>query len=99
MKVMEPTAWVVYNMTVFGKGSTPGNSVCSQSEWEAIEAFQPGHHTLIRAHIGNEAEAERLARELQVAPTAKPKSRVLPQRLKVSVPSPADSQQESPISS
>ena len=30
--------------------------------WDAMEASQPGYHTLIRSGIANEAEAEKLAR-------------------------------------
>ena len=37
-------------------------AVCEQGEWEAMELAQPGHHTLVRASITNEGEAERLAR-------------------------------------
>ena len=53
--------WVVYRMAVHGKLSGM-SAVCEQSEWEAMELAQPGHHTLIRAGIANEGEAERLAR-------------------------------------
>jgi len=53
--------WVVYRMTVGGR--VPGvNAVCEQGEWDAIQRQQPGCHTLIRAGIDNEGEAERLAR-------------------------------------
>jgi hypothetical protein len=88
MKVKEPTAWVVYTMTQSNKGGTTGNSVCSQSEWDAMDAGQPGHHTLLRANIRNEAEAERLARELQAPLPAKPKpkSRIIPLLSKGSAP-------------
>lgn len=37
-------------------------SVCEQSEWDAMELAQPGYHTLVRAGITNEPEAEELAR-------------------------------------
>ena len=53
--------WVVYRMTIHGKPSQL-NAVCEQGEWEAMERSQPGYHTLIRAGIPNEGEAERLAR-------------------------------------
>ena len=53
--------WVVYRMTIHGKPSGM-NAVCQQSEWEAMERAQPGYHTLVRAGIANEGEAERLAR-------------------------------------
>lgn len=54
-------AWVVYRMTL-SKGMVGGNVVCEQREWEAIERAQPGLHVLIRAGIGTEQEAEKLAR-------------------------------------
>jgi hypothetical protein len=54
-------AWVVYQMTMHGK-QLAGNVVCKQSEWEAMEAQQPGCCTLVRSGIATEAEAERLAR-------------------------------------
>ena len=53
--------WVVYRMAVHGKLSGM-SAVCEQSEWEAMELAQPGHHILIRAGITNEGEAEQLAR-------------------------------------
>ena len=59
MKKTEP--WVVYRMTLRGK-TTGMSAVCEQSEWEAMELAQPGHHTLIRAGITSEGEAEQLAR-------------------------------------
>jgi hypothetical protein len=53
--------WVVYRMTLHGK-SVGVNAVCSQSEWDAMELSRPGYHTLLRAGIATEAEAEKLAR-------------------------------------
>jgi hypothetical protein len=53
--------WVVYRMTIHGKKAGV-NAVCEQGEWDAMELAQPGYHTLIRSHITNEGEAERLAR-------------------------------------
>jgi hypothetical protein len=51
----------VYRMTVGGR--VPGvNAVCEQAEWDAMERERPGYHTLVRAGIASEAEAERLAR-------------------------------------
>jgi hypothetical protein len=48
-------------MTLHGK--TAGvTAVCSQPEWDAMELSRPGYHTLIRAGIASEAEAEKLAR-------------------------------------
>ena len=38
--------------------------VREQSEWEAMELARPGYHTLVRAGIANEAEAEALARDM-----------------------------------
>jgi hypothetical protein len=60
-KVEELVAWVVYKRTLHGK-PLPVNAVCEQGEWEAMEAQQPGYHTLVRSGITNEGEAERLAR-------------------------------------
>jgi hypothetical protein len=54
--------WVVYQMTVYGQAAGP-NAVCEQSEWDEMERARPGYHTLIRAGIANEGEAERVARE------------------------------------
>ena len=54
-------AWVVYRMTVHKK-PTGGAAVCEQREWDAMELAQPGHHTLVKAGITNEGDAERLAR-------------------------------------
>jgi hypothetical protein len=60
------TEWVVYRMRAVLR-QVGHNAICTQSEWEAMELTQAGH-TLIRAHIGNEGEAERLARDLQTPP-------------------------------
>ena len=55
------TGWVIYKPQLSGGG--PGTiAVCEQEEWDAMELFRPGYHTLIQAGITNEAEAERLAR-------------------------------------
>jgi hypothetical protein len=61
--------WVVYLMKLHGKKSAM-NAVCEQEEWDAMERAQPGYHTLIRAGIGSEVEAEKLARSWQ--PPVKP---------------------------
>ena len=53
--------WVVYKMNVSGKGDG-GNAVCEQSEWDEMELARPGYHTLVKAGIPTEAEAETLAR-------------------------------------
>jgi hypothetical protein len=68
MTSRNPIEWVVYLMKPKGNQEAR-NAVCSQSEWEEMELAQPGFHTLIRAHITNEGEAERLARDLQTPPT------------------------------
>jgi len=60
-KAEESVSWVVYKMTVANKPEGM-NAVCEQSEWDAMELARPGYHTLIRAHITDEAEAEKLAR-------------------------------------
>jgi hypothetical protein len=60
----QATSWVVYQVTIHNKTSHM-NAVCEQSEWEAMERAQPGHHTLLQAGITNEGEAERLARSDQ----------------------------------
>ena len=64
----EPQSWVVYRMTMRGKTTGMG-AVCEQGEWEAMERAQPGLHTLVRAGITNEGEAERLARSVPVDAT------------------------------
>ena len=53
--------WVVYKMNL--AGATGPNAVCEQAEWEEMERANPGYHTLIKAAIASEAEAERVARE------------------------------------
>ena len=60
-KAEECVSWVVYKMTVANKPEGM-NAVCKQSEWDAMELARPGYHTLIRDHITDEAEAEKLAR-------------------------------------
>ena len=60
-EIEKVVSWVVYRMTIHGK-PTGMNAVCEQREWEAMELAAPGYHTLIRAGITNEGEAERLAR-------------------------------------
>jgi hypothetical protein len=52
---------VVYQMTVDRKPGG-GRAVCEQAEWDEMELARPGYHTLVRAGIPNETEAERLAR-------------------------------------
>jgi hypothetical protein len=57
----EASSWVVYQMNLHGK-PLGTNAVCEQAEWDEMEADRPGYHTLIRAGITNECEAEKLAR-------------------------------------
>jgi len=64
-QIEKSRAWVVYRMTIHGKPSGMC-AVCEQGEWEAMERAQPGYHTLIRAGITNEGDAERLARSSPV---------------------------------
>ncbi len=52
--------WVVYKKTIHKMGAFM--AVCPQSEWEAMEQTRPGYHTLVRAGIRSETEAELLAR-------------------------------------
>ena len=73
-------SWVVYRMTIHGK-PTAMNAVCEQSEWEAMELAAPGYHTLSRAGITNEGEAERLARSSPLdGDTSKPSQSTAPRR-------------------
>ena len=67
MRKTEVVSWVVYRMTVNGK-QVGLNAVCEQGEWDALELSRPGYHTLVRAGITNEGEAERLARGPEAAP-------------------------------
>jgi hypothetical protein len=57
----ECTEWVVYRMTLY-PGGYGGNVVCGRREWDALERARPGFHLLVRAGIGTEQEAEKLAR-------------------------------------
>jgi hypothetical protein len=66
-----PNSWVVYRMTLHGK-ATGMNAVCEQSEWEAMERDRPGYHTLVRAGIASESEADRIARTTPSGPAAPP---------------------------
>jgi hypothetical protein len=62
MREKNVVSWVVYKMTVLGQAAG-ANAVCEQSEWDEMEQARPGYHTLVRAGIANEGEAERVARE------------------------------------
>lgn len=64
-KIEQSMSWVVYRMTLRNKTTGMG-AVCEQAEWEAMELAKPGYHTLVRAGIANEGEAERLARSSSV---------------------------------
>jgi hypothetical protein len=57
----ENQSWVVYLMTMH-KSPSGMRAVCGQAEWDAMERARPGYHTLIRAGIPTETEAELLAR-------------------------------------
>jgi hypothetical protein len=59
--IEECDSYVVYRMTL-SKGAVGGNVVCEQREWDALELARPGFHTLVRAGIATEQEAEKLAR-------------------------------------
>jgi hypothetical protein len=77
--------WVVYKKAVWGEEPGP-NAVCEQAEWDEMERADPGLHTLIRAGIDSEPEAERLARSAPggtALPGHRPKSR------RVRLPAPA----------
>ena len=65
-KAPKSATWVVYLVTLHGKHSGM-NAVCEQSEWDALELARPGYHTLVRAGIGSEGEAERIARQPSVS--------------------------------
>ena len=60
-ETVQAEAWVVYLMTIHGKAEAM-RAVCEQGEWDEMERARPGYHTLVRAGITNEGEAERLAR-------------------------------------
>lgn len=66
MAVIEPKAWVVFRMGLRGGGGR--NAVCTQDEWDEMETTRPGYNVLIRGQIGNEGEAERLARATPIPP-------------------------------
>jgi hypothetical protein len=72
MKTEKMGPWVVYKMTLHGKvDGVKVNAVCSQGEWDAMELSRPGYHTLVRAGIGTEGEAERVARGTSGDPAPK----------------------------
>ena len=58
-KTNQAVGWVVYRKTMSLNGKSNGLvSVCPQGEWDAMELANPGYHTLVRAGISNEPEAE-----------------------------------------
>jgi hypothetical protein len=61
MRNAEATTWVVYEISAQEKAGGR-MAVCEQGEWEEMERWRPGYHTLIRQHIRDESEAEKLAR-------------------------------------
>ena len=64
-KTNQAVGWVVYRKTMSLNGKSNGLvSVCPQGEWDAMELANPGYHTLVRAGISNEPEAEALARDI-----------------------------------
>jgi hypothetical protein len=64
----EAVAWVVYRVMT---ARNAGTRICEQGEWDLMKQLAPGHYSLVRAGITNEAEAESLARALSgfVSPT------------------------------
>ncbi|OWK43025.1 hypothetical protein [Fimbriiglobus ruber] len=85
MKVKQPTMWVVFKMGLVGKVGGQ-HAVCSQPDWHEMELARPGHHTLVRANIGNEGEAERLARGLQAPPPTPKRGQQMLPRLRLTAP-------------
>ena len=61
MRRTEDVSCVVYQITIIGQTSGR-NAVCEQGEWDEMERDRPGYHTLVRAGIVHECEAEKLAR-------------------------------------
>jgi hypothetical protein len=76
-KAQNTTSWVVYLMTLHGKQAQM-KAVCEQSEWDALERARPGYHTLVRAGIASESEAEQIAREPPSVETAAPSDKGAP---------------------
>ena len=78
----QAAAWAVYRKTAHGKVSQLGGqgTVCEQSEWEEMERDNPGYHTLVRANIASEPEAEALARDTSgyVPPESRPRKSKMP---------------------
>lgn len=53
--------WVVYRITLPGK-AVGRTVVCTQREWERVNAAQPGLHAILHFAVKTEQEAEKLAR-------------------------------------
>ncbi|HEY1378594.1 MAG TPA: hypothetical protein VGF55_17470 [Gemmataceae bacterium] len=64
--------WAVYGRDVGGPAAV--HAVCTQADWDAIEAANPGAYTLVRGGILNEGEAERLARDSTASLRTGPRS-------------------------
>jgi hypothetical protein len=61
--------WAVYEAI---QGKAVGiRSVCTDSEWQALELTHPGLNMLVQKGIASEADAEKLARGTSGDPVAK----------------------------
>ena len=63
--------WVVYSKN-FSVACYTGPAVCTQAEWDEIQAESPDRHTLLRSGFPSEVLAERYARELQIEAVVDP---------------------------
>lgn len=78
--------WTVYQAV---QGKVVGiRSVCTDSEWQALELSHPGLNVLVQQGLTNEADAERLARGTSGDSVAK--------RTPKRAPKPADQQNLDP---
>jgi hypothetical protein len=57
----QASSWAVYRIAAQGKEPAT-NAMCDQGDWAEIERLSAGRCVLIRSHVTNEGEAERLAR-------------------------------------
>ena len=83
--------WAVYEAV---QGKAVGvRSVCTDSEWQALEVSHPGANVLVRSGIASEADAERLARGTSGDSVPKRPQQRVPRSLPVEagVPEVADS--------
>jgi hypothetical protein len=55
------TSWVVYMMTLHNK-PTGQKAVCTQAEWDELQAARPGYHQLVQSGFTSERDAELIAR-------------------------------------